>query len=398
MQATSGLPTLVLTAAVPWDGIVARPQHFARKLAERGWNVLYVDGPVTWLGPLKNRELWQRALPKTALRELPVANQAGQEPGFLRILSPLANLPFGNMERFVNRFNQRVLAMQIKNSAPSPYILFSMLPGSVDLLPSLHPLASLYDCVDLHSQFSGFIRPSLVDQMERDMASVSRTVFATAANLSDRMRRWHCDVRLLRNAAEAEHFATTATVPEHPLIRDLPRPRLTMIGGIGSWIDQGFLCELADVLPTLQIVLVGPVETDVAQLAAKANIHLIGRQPYAQLPHFLAGSDAALVVHKADDPVAQSVNPVKVYEYLAADREVISTPIPELVKLSDSLWLCPTGASAADAMRRILAGERRVADKAKRALFVAENSWEARVDVIDEALHRVVPGAQGEAE
>ncbi|WDL98232.1 glycosyltransferase family protein [Alicyclobacillus sp. ALC3] len=394
--AAAETPTIVLTSAVAWDGITARPQHFARGLAERGWNVLFVDGPITWLSPIKNRDLRDRAWPNPPVRTLTVnpasAGQgAADATGSLRVLSPFATLPFGNMERAINRFNQRLLALQISHAAPGPYILLSMLPGSADLLAFLHPVASVYDCVDLHAQFPGFVRPHVVDLMEWDMVSQSRAVFATAGNLDKRMRQWHANVTLLPNAAQTEHFATTASAPVHPLIRELPSPRITMFGGIGSWIDQTFLCDLADARPHLQIVLVGPIETDVSRLRQKPNIHLLGRQPYGQLPQFLAGSDATLVAFNPADKVAQSVNPVKVYEYLAANREVIATPIPELQKLSDSLWITHTARDAAEAIDRILAGERRMPDATERQAFVDANSWHARVSVIDATLRHILP-------
>lgn len=388
-------PTIILTSAVAWDGITARPQHFARGLAERGWHVLFVDGPITWLSPIKNRDLRDRAWPNPPVRTLSInrtsEGDAQSSTGSLRVLSPFATLPFGNMERTINRFNQRLLALQISHAAPGPYILLSMLPGSADLVSFLHPVASIYDCVDLHAQFPGFVRPPVVDLMEWDMVSQSRAVFATAGNLYERMRQWHANVTLLPNAAQTEHFATTASAPVHPLIRELPSPRITMFGGIGSWIDQTFLCDLADARPQLQIVLVGPIETDVSRLRQKSNIHLLGRQPYGQLPQFLAGSDATLVAFNPADKVAQSVNPVKVYEYLAANREVIATPIPELQKLSDSLWITATALEAAQAIDRILAGERRMPDAATRQAFVDANSWNARVGVIDATLRHVLP-------
>lgn len=392
-------PTIVLTSAVAWDGITARPQHFARGLAGLGWHVLFVDGPITWLSPFKNRDLLERAWPNPPVRAISIHHPStgdatsGALTGSLRVLSPFATLPFGNVERVINRVNQRLLALQIAHAAPGPYVLLSMLPGSTDLTSHLHPVASVYDCVDLHAQFPGFVRSHVVDRMEQDMVNQSRAVFATASNLYERMRNWHANVQLLPNAAETEHFATTKDASVHSLIRDLPTPRVTMFGGIGSWIDQTFLCELADARPQLQIVLVGPIETDVSRLRQKQNIHLLGRQPYKDLPQFLAGSDAAMVAFNPADRVAQSVNPVKVYEYLAADREVIATPIPELQKLADSLWITPTARDASDAIGRILGGQRRMPDTAKRQAFVAANSWRARVKAIDTSLRAILPAS-----
>ncbi|MCL6636496.1 MAG: glycosyltransferase [Alicyclobacillus sp.] len=383
-------PTVVLTAAVPWDGTTARPQHFARGLARRGWPVLYVNGPVTWLAPLKNRDLWPRLWPRQPLLDIPVpALEDGSNQGWLRVLAPVASLPFGNVWRILNRCNQRLLAQQIRLAAPGPYVLLPMLPSSVDLVPYLHPVAVLYDCVDLHVGFRGWLRPATVEQMEADAAAVSRVVFATADTLATRMRRWHPDVRLLPNAAEVDHFATAHRVPVHPRLHSLPEPRVGLIGGLGPWVDWDFLAGLADALPHVQFVMIGPVETDVSALARRSNVHFLGLQPYAELPQYLAGLQATLVAF-APSELAHSVNPIKVYEYLAAGKEVVATSTHEIDKLAEFVWVVRTAAEGAAALQRILAGECRT-EPQRRAAFVAQQSWDTRVQQLHEALLASLP-------
>ncbi|MBX5436940.1 MAG: glycosyltransferase [Alicyclobacillaceae bacterium] len=306
------------------------------------------------------------------------------------MLSPPAVLPFANVCRPVNRVNQRLLASLIRQAAPGPYVLLATLPGSVDLVPALAPVATVYDCVDFHSEFPGFVSPPVVDRMEADLAGVSRVVFTTARRLQERMEQLHTDVRLIPNAAETEHFQAALSAEPHEELGAIPRPRVAMVGGVGPWIDQRWLAELADRLPGVQFVLIGPVETDVTALRQRANVHLLGRRPYNRLPRYLAGCQAALVPFRTDDPVAMAVNPIKVYEYLAAGREVVATPIPELLQMDDLLWLAPDAETAAEALRRILDGERRAPDE-RIQTFVAANSWDARVQAVDEALRSVVP-------
>ncbi|MCL6452311.1 MAG: glycosyltransferase [Alicyclobacillus sp.] len=376
--------TVVLTAAVAWTGTHARPQHVALGLARRGWDVLFVDGPVTWIGPLKNPDLRARAIPKDPLRDVPVDGS-----GRLRVLSPMASAPFGNLYRPVNRINQWLLAEQIRRAAPGPYVLLPMLPGSVDLLPHLHPLATVYDCVDLHAEFQGFVHPALVTRMEQDLVAVSRVVFATADALRERLLAWHNDVRLVPNAAEVEHFAKTSELPEHPLLAPIQKPRVGYVGGIGSWVDQQLIFQLAVSRPTVQWVMIGPVETDVSRLRGLPNVHFLGLQPYAQLPRFLAGFDAALHAFVQND-LTQSVNPIKIYEYLAAGREVIATTSRELSRMDRLLWLVRNADDALAALDAILAGAHRCSD-ADRQAFVAAHSWDARVSEIDRVLRAIVP-------
>lgn len=377
-------PTIVLTSAVAWTGTRARPQHLAAGLADLGWDVLFVDGPVTWIGPLKKPALRSRLLPHTPVNEIETMGR-----GRLRVLSPTAALPFGNVWPFVNRMNQSSLAEQIKQVTPGPYILLPMLPGSVDLTPHLLPLATLYDCVDLHAEFGGFTNRDLVLHMEQQLVSQSRLVFATADALKERLEVWHNDVRLVPNAAQIEHFAATPTLSEHPKLADIPKPRVGYVGGIGSWVDQSLIEKLAAARPDVHIVMIGPVETDVARLQALPNVHFLGLQPYAQLPEFLAGIDVTLHAFVVNE-LTESVNPIKIYEYLAAGKEVIATSSRELDRLSDLLWVIKDADGALDALSQVLHGVKRTDDKVRSA-FISEHSWAARVRAVDEALRTVIP-------
>lgn len=376
--------SIVLTSAVAWTGTHARSQHFAMGLAERGWDVLFVDGPITWLSPLKNRELGKRLIPTPAVRELTVAGQ-----GRLRVLSPVANFPFGNILRTINRLNQWVLAQQIFRSVTGPCVLLPMLPGSTDVVAHLQPLATLYDCVDLHAEFHGLLNPQTVYKMERDLVRQSRVVFATAAALRERLSDWHSDVRLVANAAEVHHFAQTSELPEHPALADIPKPRVGYVGGIGAWVDQQLLYNIATARPNVQFVMIGPAETDVTKLQALPNVHFLGLRPYAELPRFLAGFD--VTIHSfLQNELTQSVNPIKIYEYLASGREVIATTSRELAPLHDLLWLIRDADGGVAALDKILAGERRSSAE-ERSAFVAEHSWDSRVDEVEQAIRAAVP-------
>ncbi|MCL6517144.1 glycosyltransferase [Alicyclobacillus sp.] len=388
-----GSATVVITAAVPWDGTTARPHHFARGLAQRGWDVLFVEAPVTLIAPLKNPALRARLLPAHPIEDIrlspPNAAESAEARGRLRVLHPVACLPFANLYRTVNRWNQALLARAIRQAAPGPHVLLPQLPNSVDLVPTLHPAAVVYDCVDLHSGFSGFVRPEVVDGMEADLAAISRTVIATADALAERMRALHPDVRLVPNAAEVEHFRSTATAPVHPRLAAIPEPRVALVGGFGHWVDYGFLRALAQGLPEVQFVMIGPVETDVSALSALPNVHFLGLQPYRELPQYLAGCRAALVSFVRSD-LTRSVNPIKVFEYLAADREVVATSTHEIDKLEEYVWVARSPAEGLEMLRRVLDGARRCND-AKRRAFVERNSWAARVAEVDAILRAALP-------
>lgn len=376
---------LVITGAVPYHGVTQRPQHFAKLLAERGWDVLYVDAPITLLGPIRNPELLSRFFPAERITEVKVDGNRGR----LRVLSPVVALPLGNRYRSLNRLNQRLLAYQIRKNLSGPYLLLPLLPGSVDLVPLLRPMAVVYDCVDLHTGFGGLQDPQIVNQMEQELVYSSRAVLATSDLLQERMSAWHSDVHLLPNAAEIEHFQTALRAPIHELLRSIPEPRIGLIGGIGPWVDLQFVRELAEAKPDVQLVMIGPVETDVSELQRLPNVHFLGRQPYASLPQFLAGFSATLVSFVRNE-LTRGVNPIKVYEYLAADKQVIATANHELLKISDMIWIAQDGKQAASHLTRILSGERR-ADAEEQLRFSYGHSWSVEADRLDRILKEVLP-------
>lgn len=233
------------------------------------------------------------------------------------------------------------------------------------------------------------IRADMVNQMERDLAFASKTVFATANTLRSRMREYHPDVRLVPNAAEVAHFATAIEAPLHSKLLSIPEPRIGFIGGIASWVDIQMLTDLAMARPNVHLVMIGPVETDVSALEKLPNVHFLGRQPYSELPQFLHGFEAALYAF-VDNELTKGVNPIKVYEYIAAGKEVIATPTYELKKFADLVWLAGNSQQAAEALDQILDGKRKITPEV-REQFNQNNSWSARTDEIEKAILEWLP-------
>ncbi len=378
-------PTIIVTSAAPWDGITQRPHHIAKELARRGWDVLFVDYPITLLGPIKNRSLLCRMIPQPLLHNV----LSSENGGSLTVVSPSAILPFGNMLRGINRFNQHLISTQMNQTLTRDCILLSTLPSSADLIPWIHPKLVFYDCVDSHAHFTGLIDLDVVNLMEKDIAYASKAVFATANALASRMQEYNRDVRLVPNAAEINHFASAKNAPLHPLLKSIPEPRIGFIGGIASWVHLRLLEEIALARPHIQLVMVGPIETDIHRLSALPNVHFLGRQPYLELPQLLHGFSATLYAF-VDNELTKSVNPIKVYEYIAADKEVIATPTDELLKFADFVWLAEDCEQAVTAIDRILSGERK-ASAELREQFNRMNSWAARADKIEQAIIEWLP-------
>jgi UDP-galactopyranose mutase len=111
----------------------------------------------------------------------------------------------------------------------------------------------------------------------------------------------------------------------------IPHPRAGYYGVIDERMDLELLAQLADLLPELQIVMIGPTaKIAQADLPHRPNIHWLGAKTYDALPGYLAGWDVALLPFAHNDST-RFISPTKIPEYLAAGKPVVSTAIRDVV-------------------------------------------------------------------
>ena len=372
---------IICIGPTDWSGVWARPQQLMGRLAARGNRILYVDPPVTALAPLKVPALRQRWLsPGSRLRP-------AQEN--LWVLEPPLFLPFGNRYRALNKMNQGLLAQAIqaaeKRLGLRNVILWTYLPGTSDLLGSLRYESLCYDCVDDHSAFTGLLDPAVVRAMEDDLLRRADVALATAERLLQRCLEVNPRAILVPNAVDFEHLSAARRPGPLPVqLSGLPRPIIGFVGALGDWIDLPLLARVARENPQASLVLIGPALTDVDLLAKMPNVRLLGPKPYRDLPPYLRAFDVCLNPFRLNELTA-SVNPIKLYEYLAAGKEVVSTNLPEVRAFSNTVFVAEDADEFTAAVQGVLSG--RLKHPLEEQVEVARaNSWEERLQRIDEAF------------
>lgn len=188
----------------------------------------------------------------------------------------------------------------------------------------------VYHCVDRWSAFSSY-DPEFMESCEADVCRTADVVFASAQDLADRCRVHARNVHYMPHGVDHAHFRQA--LKEEDLPPDLPRTGRPIVGFFGlihDWVDIDLIARLADALP-YEFVLIGASNQDVTALAARSNVHVLGRKPYAELPRYARGFAAAIVPFRTT-ALTHSVNPIKLREYAAAGLPVVSTGLPEVVK------------------------------------------------------------------
>ena len=107
-----------------------------------------------------------------------------------------------------------------------------------------------------------------------------------------------------------------------------PQKRLVYIGTLGEWFDLELIVGLAKREPAWQILLIGECH-DFNLTELPRNVLFLGRRPHRDLQNYLRVSDIGLIPFKKS-LLTESVNPIKVYEYLATELPVVATGVPEI--------------------------------------------------------------------
>jgi teichuronic acid biosynthesis glycosyltransferase TuaH len=182
---------------------------------------------------------------------------------------------------------------------------------------------------------------------------------------------------LLPNGADVEHFAR----PGRTELPDLgPGPVLGYLGAVSWRLDVDLIDQLAASRPDWQVVLVGKVSVD---LPSRPNLHAVGAMPWSELPAWAHRFDVGLVPYKVDDTFNRSSFPLKVFDYLASGRPVVSTPLPGLEGLFPCVRLADGVVDFTRAIEAAMSGP--PGPEACRDLAAA-NSWDSRAEALDDLL------------
>jgi glycosyltransferase involved in cell wall biosynthesis len=82
----------------------------------------------------------------------------------------------------------------------------------------------------------------------------------------------------------------------------------------------------------LMIVGDGDAYFDLEEIREKYDLHekliLTGKQPYNRIPEFIAAADVCILPAYPDEIIMQDIVPIKVYEYMAMGKPVLTTNLP----------------------------------------------------------------------
>ena len=270
-------------------------------------------------------------------------------------------------------------------------ILWLVRPDQEDVPGHWGEKALVYHIVDEYSGYVGLTpeRRRGIAERERKLMARADLVFVTSPALLQTKSRYNPNTTLVPNGVDYEAFSRALADPTLPPDLDaLPRPRVGYVGALNDKLDFGLLREMARRHPEWSLALVGSwaVREDQESFALRGlpNVHYLGKKDVSEVPHYIKGLDVCLMPYKLNE-WTRHIDPLKLYEYLAAGRPVVSTAIPAVHPFAGLVSVCEGGEEFLTAVEKSLAvGD--LAGSAARRAEAARHTWDARVEVISEKL------------
>jgi len=360
-------------------------RQFARYGA--GAKVLYVNSIVMRKFNLGEGRMFRVRLGRK-LRSM-ARGLAEVEPG-LFAYSPVA-LPVHHLP-LADRLNQVGLQLQVQWALRSlgmgRPIVWVLNPAACRTALRLPRAALVYQRTDRYEEYPG-IDAERIGRLDRTLRREADLTVFTNRVLHQEEADSCRGALLLDHGVDYERFADASSDPRVPVeMRNLPRPIVGFFGGIDDHTsDVALAAEVARLCPEMTFVFIGTASADVTALTARPNVRLLGQRPYEQIPHYGKCFDAAIMPWRQNRWI-EACNPIKLKEYLALGKPVVSTPFGELAAYTDVVTVAEGAGAFAASLRRALAedsdGRRRM-----RRERVAATTWNAQARQALEAVRGV---------
>lgn len=368
-----------------WDDVWRRNQFVCAELARRhaAMKVLFVGLPNDVSYQLRHGrvpERWSRESEGPAgLRNI-------------RLMRPLKLLP--NSWTPSRRVNEAMFRRQIGRAATAigmrDPLLWLNPHSALHMAGRMGESAVIYDITDDWTTFTQSPRLTrLIVEQDAELCRRADAVIVCSERLREMKRALTDRLHLIPNGVDPGHYAgvldRAGALP--PEAAGWARPVFGYTGTVHpDRVDVELVEALSRKLARGSIALVGPnllAADDVRRISSRGNVHVVGPVPYARVPEYMRAFDVCITPHRMT-PFTESLNPIKLWEYLAAGKPIISTDVAGFRDYPHLVSIARTPEEFHRAMLAALTED--LGRSLARQAEARNHSWKARVDQIEAVI------------
>lgn len=365
---------------IPWRWIKQRPHFFAEALSK----------------DFEVEVFFKKAL---RAKKTHLCNNGNQEFGISSfIIFPFERIPLVGKWIVWDYLNFLLVWIQLPNVKNYNYIWVT----SVLMYYYVSPFVKyshkvIYDCMDDELEFPGVKNNKNLKQKilraEKKVLNRADVIFCSAHYLKKKV--------VERSGANIDKFVILNNAIQLPQKESISFPErvrsklnlvhtlsnsFMYVGTIAGWFDFDLVLSMLEKNPFFNLVLIGPNEVEIP---AHHRIHYLGTIERKYIFSFLEKADCLIMPFVVNELI-RSVNPVKLYEYIYANKPILAPAYEETYQFKPYVYLYSTGDEFCELCTSVIAkdiGQKCMTNK--NLDFVQNNLWDERYDIIKSKIKKL---------
>lgn len=203
----------------------------------------------------------------------------------------------------------------------------------------------LYEYIDeIHQDITGEIPAFILENHNNLLEDEDNCIVIASADklLEDVMLKRKKNFKLVTNGVDVNHFKNVLlnqTPNEIQSIIEKNVPIIGYFGAFAAWFDYDLIKKLAQERPQYEILLIGwDYDKSISKykLNTIPNITVTGPIHYNDLPCYAQYFDVSIIPFLINQ-VTESTSPVKLFEYMAMGKPIVTTNMKECKKYNSVL-------------------------------------------------------------
>lgn len=238
-------------------------------------------------------------------------------------------------------------------------------------LDSYCPDFIVYDYVDDFEAWKPYLKP---------MVEKANVVITTSKILMEEMARDYPQKPsiMVPNGCDIERFRLPKQTEKPLELKSHNGPVITYSGAWANWVDMKLVEKIAGTFSHALVCIMGS-EYGVRVPRHIPNLKYLGLKSYFQLPEYLNHSTICIIPFLINT-ITLATNPIKMYEYLASGKPVVSTDLPEARNVP-SVYIAKNHESFIEKIGLILNGKMGFRAEETYA-WLEEHTWQKRFEKI----------------
>lgn len=315
-----------------WKGFWFRKQHFMSRFHKNGYKIAYIDPSFSMVRKpdFPVRDCSTNGFWTVRIEEI-------DHNCF--IIKPPRYLPF-HTRPFARKLNNWYVLPRISSILQklgfNNYILWIYVASHADILGFFDYGKLIFDMADdLVALVGNNARKcKYIENCTTYLLKKSDLVLVTSYPLLDKYKNDSGNIHLVPNGYEASLFSNKKHVSGTPSeLKDISTPVVGFVGTLRYYYDYNLLEYIIEGNPDKSFVFVGACSNEVTKAWGKIlnhkNVIWLGRKKQEEIPAIIDKFDACINPFKIDE-VSKSASPLKVFDYLAMKKPVVSVMMESL--------------------------------------------------------------------